>query len=80
MADPSGEHMFFPPCAQSAVDTAPHGARANRGRTREASSAVRTKLSAGRPLMTETSVLASLYFFAQRAQGGAEISRVAFKS
>ena len=29
--------MFFPPCAQSAVDTAPHGARANRGLTREAS-------------------------------------------
>ena len=34
--------MFFPPCAQSAADTAPHGARAIRGRTREASSAVRT--------------------------------------
>ena len=57
VAVPSGEHMFFPPCAQSAPDTAPlvrtrapHGARANRGRTREASSAVRTKLSAWRPL------------------------------
>ena len=51
MADPSEEHLFSPPCAQSAADTAPHGARANRGRTREASSAVRTKLSAGRPLL-----------------------------
>ena len=56
MAAPSGEHV--PPCSQSAADTAPlvrtrapHGARANRGRTREASSAVRTKLSAGRPLL-----------------------------
>ena len=55
MAAPSGEHV--PPCSQSAADTAPlvrtrapHGARANRGRTREASSAVRTKLSAWRPL------------------------------
>ena len=53
MAAPSGEHA--PPCSQSAADTAPlvrtrapHGARANRGRTREASSAVRTKLSAWR--------------------------------
>ena len=56
MAAPSGEHV--PPCSQSAADTAPlvrtrapHGARANRGRTREASSAVRTKLSAWRPLV-----------------------------
>ena len=55
MAAPSGEQL--PPCSQSAADTAPlvrtrapHGARANRGRTREASSAVRTKLSAWRPL------------------------------
>ena len=47
MADPSGGQS----CAQSAADTAPHGARANFGRTREASSAVRTKLSAGRPLL-----------------------------
>ena len=56
MAAPSGEHA--PPCSQSAADTAPlvrtrapHGARANRGRTRAASSAVRTKLSAWRPLV-----------------------------
>ena len=120
--------MFFPPCTQSAADTAPHGARAIRGRTREASSAVRTKLSAGRPLLwnrcetgsraipgrrskrmpnvaaaggrpaengatpgSESLYLTSafqgqkrqcslaLLFRAARAQGGAEISRVAFK-
>ena len=54
---PSGRQNFFPPCAQSPPDVlpfertrAPHGFRANRGRTREASSAVRTKLSAWRPL------------------------------
>ena len=61
VAAPSGEHV--PPCSQSAADTAPlvrtrapHGARANRGRTREASSAVRTKLSAWRPLLVPGAV------------------------
>ena len=58
MAAPSGRQCVFPPCAQSPPATAPfertrapHGFCANRGRTRETSSAVRTKLSAGRPLL-----------------------------
>ena len=57
VAAPSGRQCVFPPCAQSPPVTAPfertrapHGFCANRGRTREASSAVRTKLSAWRPL------------------------------
>ena len=61
MAAPSGSHLSFVECglkAQSTADSSPfartrvpHGARENRGRTREASSAVRTKLSEWRPLI-----------------------------
>ena len=68
--------MFFPPCTQSAADTAPHGARANFGRTRRI--APSTQANIGFPRTKNVSAHLPLFFRAARARG-AEISRVAFK-